>query len=149
MTDDSLYKLLSSAPQDSIILLEDLHLVTREDGLTMSGLLNSIDGVVAQEGRLLFMTTNNISGLPKALIRPGRIDQIFLIDYAKPEQCKRMFLSFYPNYKNLADEFVKLIEGKGKITTAALQGHFLKYRTQPKEAVENVKELFNGAINGN
>ena len=41
---------------------------------TFSGLLNALDGVVATEERLVFMTTNHISRLPPVLIRPGRID---------------------------------------------------------------------------
>ena len=41
---------------------------------TFSGLLNALDGVVATEERLIFMTTNHIARLPPVLIRPGRID---------------------------------------------------------------------------
>jgi mitochondrial chaperone BCS1 len=44
------------------------------EGISFSGLLNSIDGVIAQEGRLLFLTTNNVLNLDEALLRPGRID---------------------------------------------------------------------------
>jgi chaperone BCS1 len=32
----------------------------RGSGVSFSGLLNAIDGVSAQEGRLFFMTTNHI-----------------------------------------------------------------------------------------
>ena len=42
--------------------------------LTLSGLLNAIDGVAAQEGRLLFAGTNHPERLPDALVRPGRVD---------------------------------------------------------------------------
>lgn len=47
---------------------------TGEGGVTFSGLLNALDGAAAQEGRLLFMTTNHIEKLDSALIRPGRCD---------------------------------------------------------------------------
>lgn len=40
----------------------------------MSGLLNALDGVGAQEGKLVFMTTNHVELLDHALIRPGRAD---------------------------------------------------------------------------
>jgi chaperone BCS1 len=43
-------------------------------GVSMSGLLNAIDGVASQEGRVLVMTTNHPENLDKALVRPGRID---------------------------------------------------------------------------
>ena len=40
----------------------------------MSGLLNVIDVVTASEGRILVMTTNDVSRIDQALRRPGRID---------------------------------------------------------------------------
>lgn len=44
------------------------------DKLTLSCILNTIDGVYEQYGRILVMTTNYIERLDEALIRPGRID---------------------------------------------------------------------------
>ncbi len=43
--------------------------------VTLSGLLNAIDGNASQEGRLLILTSNNPDALDPALIRPGRIDK--------------------------------------------------------------------------
>jgi mitochondrial chaperone BCS1 len=43
--------------------------------VSLSALLNVIDGVASQEGRVLIMTTNHITRLDKALIRPGRVDK--------------------------------------------------------------------------
>lgn len=91
--DEKLTNLLLNAPPSSIILLEDVdHAIyhsmqhqrraedaiseesSGEDSVSLSGLLNSIDGVIAQEGKVIFMTTNHVERLPEALIRPGRID---------------------------------------------------------------------------
>ncbi|KAK8116135.1 Mitochondrial chaperone BCS1 [Apiospora sp. TS-2023a] len=44
--------------------------------LSLSGLLNILDGVASQEGRVLIMTTNHLEKLDRALIRPGRVDMI-------------------------------------------------------------------------
>ncbi|KAI3321243.1 BCS1 N terminal-domain-containing protein [Xylariaceae sp. AK1471] len=44
--------------------------------LSLSGLLNILDGVASQEGRILIMTTNHMEKLDKALIRPGRVDMV-------------------------------------------------------------------------
>jgi chaperone BCS1 len=41
----------------------------------LSTLLNVIDSVASKEGRVLIITTNHISRLNKALIRPGRVDK--------------------------------------------------------------------------
>ena len=68
-------------PPQTLVLLEDVDSVLpREDlnetprNTTFSGLLNALDGVVATEERIIFMTTNHIQRLPPVLIRPGRID---------------------------------------------------------------------------
>jgi chaperone BCS1 len=42
--------------------------------ISLSALLNVIDGVASQEGRILIMTTNHAEWLDDALIRPGRVD---------------------------------------------------------------------------
>ncbi|KAJ7917521.1 BCS1 N terminal-domain-containing protein [Mycena leptocephala] len=42
--------------------------------LSLSGLLNALDGVAAQEGRILYATTNKYTALDPALCRPGRMD---------------------------------------------------------------------------
>jgi len=45
-----------------------------EDKITLSYLLNLIDGILEQPGRILIITTNKPNSLDQALIRPGRID---------------------------------------------------------------------------
>lgn len=50
--------------------------------LSLSGLLNILDGVASQEGRVLIMTTNHLEKLDKALIRPGRVDMTVKFDRA-------------------------------------------------------------------
>lgn len=76
MTDELLINLLNSAPPNALLVIEDVDaaFVDRSSGdksnqVTFSGLLNALDGVAAQEGRLLFMTTNKIQVLDPALIR--------------------------------------------------------------------------------
>ncbi|KAG1789968.1 P-loop containing nucleoside triphosphate hydrolase protein [Suillus plorans] len=100
MSDNTLTTLMGHVPSRYILLLEDLdaaftrsvshdasstgaptasntNSTTTEtsDGstLSLSGLLNSLDGVAAAEGRLLFATTNHIERLDPALSRPGRM----------------------------------------------------------------------------
>jgi chaperone BCS1 len=84
LDDDGLNRALNDAPSKSIILLEDIDgiFVERESvskskrgrRVTFSGLLNALDGVRSQEGRILFMTTNHREKLDPALLRPGRCD---------------------------------------------------------------------------
>ena len=88
LTDNSLASHLRDAPENSLILLEDVDAIFtnrsdpsvssstngKSEGVSFSGLLNALDGVAAQEGRIFFMTTNHIEKLDPALIRPGRCD---------------------------------------------------------------------------
>ncbi|KAJ9107149.1 hypothetical protein QFC19_002809 [Naganishia cerealis] len=69
---------------------------TRSGGVTLSGLLNAIDGVAGSEGRILFMTTNHIEKLDPALIRPGRADIILEFKNASKSMCRDLFKVFYP-----------------------------------------------------
>lgn len=64
--------------------------------LSLSGLLNSLDGVAAAEGRLLFATTNHIERLDPALSRPGRMDVWINFTNASKWQAKGIFKCFFP-----------------------------------------------------
>ncbi|KAG6889760.1 hypothetical protein C0995_014687 [Termitomyces sp. Mi166 len=64
--------------------------------LSLSGLLNSLDGVAAAEGRLLFATTNHIERLDPALSRPGRMDVWVNFTHATKWQAEGIFKCFFP-----------------------------------------------------
>ncbi|KAF8986424.1 hypothetical protein BGZ46_003531 [Entomortierella lignicola] len=105
LNDQQLDQLLNNAPRNSILLMEDVDaaLIKRKAGkaqsgsnnVTLSGILNALDGITAQEGSVVFMTTNHIRKLAPALIRPGRCDRKMLFDYADKHQIKGMFLKFF------------------------------------------------------
>ncbi|KZT51838.1 P-loop containing nucleoside triphosphate hydrolase protein [Calocera cornea HHB12733] len=65
--------------------------------LSLSGLLNSLDGVAASEGRLLFATTNHITRLDPALSRPGRMDVWIEFRNATKWQMESLFMNFFPS----------------------------------------------------
>ncbi|OQV12975.1 putative mitochondrial chaperone BCS1-B [Hypsibius exemplaris] len=162
LTDDSLNKLLIDAPEDTVILLEDVDSAfgsrdvtddtdsRKKDGdastsatafegmnrLTFSGLLNALDGVASAEGRILFMTTNHIDKLDSALIRPGRVDTKQFIGYASEGQVERMFRRFYRTASDdEAQRFVREVfdqPNRPEICLAQLQGLFLRYKKTPE-----------------
>lgn len=79
--DEDLFSAFEGVKDESIVLIEDVdcafHQRESEDaeGITFSGFLNCIDGVIApQNGRVLVMSTNHIDRLDPALVRPGRAD---------------------------------------------------------------------------
>ncbi|KAK7446313.1 hypothetical protein VKT23_014519 [Stygiomarasmius scandens] len=63
--------------------------------VTLSGLLNALDGIGAQEGRILFATTNKYASLDPALCRPGRMDLHIEFKLASKYQAKGLFQQFY------------------------------------------------------
>jgi chaperone BCS1 len=65
--------------------------------VTFSGLLNALDGVRSQEGRILMMTTNHREKLDPALLRPGRADVHVELNYASVKQMKGLFKKFFPD----------------------------------------------------
>lgn len=68
--------------------------------LSLSGLLNALDGPTATTGRLLFMTTNARDRLDSALLRSGRIDYEVEFKEAQPEQMQRLFTRFYADFRS-------------------------------------------------
>jgi chaperone BCS1 len=65
------------------------------EGISLSGLLNAIDGVASHEGRVLVMTTNFADKLDDALIRPGRIDMRIDFTLATRYQIRELFTRMY------------------------------------------------------
>ncbi|KAI8635689.1 BCS1 N terminal-domain-containing protein [Xylariaceae sp. FL1651] len=63
--------------------------------LSLSGLLNILDGVASQEGRILIMTTNHMEKLDKALIRPGRVDRIIEFGLADNYMTTNIFRNIF------------------------------------------------------
>lgn len=159
LSDDRLNHLMSIAPQQSIILLEDIDaaFVNREESaatkvayeglsrVTFSGLLNMLDGVASAEARILFMTTNYIERLDPALIRPGRVDVKEHIGHATDYQLEQIYQRFYPDVpKQAAKDFVQEIRKHGKdISMAMVQGFFMFYKNDPQGVIKNACDIWN------
>lgn len=65
------------------------------ENISLSGLLNAIDGVASHEGRILIMTTNKPESLDEALVRPGRIDVQVAFKNASSHQAGELFYRMY------------------------------------------------------
>ncbi|MCJ1432232.1 hypothetical protein MMC27_001588 [Xylographa pallens] len=65
------------------------------NSITLSGLLNAIDGATSQEGRVLIMTTNDPEALDDALIRPGRIDMQIFFGPVSQRVAEQIFVRMY------------------------------------------------------
>ncbi|KAJ9060679.1 Complex III assembly protein translocase and chaperone [Entomophthora muscae] len=150
LTDDRLNHLMTVIPDRSLLLLEDIDaaFAKREQSdqqgyqsmVTFSGLLNALDGVAAAEERVIFMTTNHIEKLDPALVRPGRVDIREYFGNVDSDQTLRLFLRFYEGESELAKLFVNKLKDH-PISAAMLQGHFVFFKQQPKQALENINLL--------
>ncbi|KAJ7772362.1 P-loop containing nucleoside triphosphate hydrolase protein [Mycena metata] len=192
--DYSLAKLISDTPSRCILLIEDIDVafpsrddveeeedepVLDKDGkplgrsstpprsaVTLSGLLNVLDSVSSEEGRLTFATTNHIENLDSALIRAGRMDVKIQYKFADSLQISQVFKRFFPLPGN---EYDRAQEGLGTMTAslfptyteaeldgyaaefaraipaetysiAQIQGYLLLKKRNPSGAVEGVHE---------
>lgn len=96
-SDTNLIQLLTGLEPRSMLLLEDIDIAhsatVRDDttkGVSLSGLLQALDGVVTPHGLITVMTTNKVESLDEALVRTGRADKTVLIDHIDNDQLVRL-----------------------------------------------------------
>ena len=135
-------------------------------GISLSGLLNTIDGVASHEGRVLIMTSNHPEKLDPALVRPGRVDMKIGFGPAGRDQAAELFERMFDHsadgagtpradgekrgqgitevealgkeeLKGLARQFAEALP-EGEFTPAEIQGFLLTRRKDPGRAVEEV-----------
>lgn len=125
-----------------------------EDGgrVTLSGLLNAIDGVASPEGHILIMTTNAPNSLDEALVRAGRISVRVAFKNASQTQARELFQRMYVNppvlypepekeasrIKTCAEEFALQIPDH-EFSPADLQEFLLVHKRCPEDAVRGVE----------
>jgi hypothetical protein len=94
-----------------------------KSGITLSGLLNAIDGIGARAGRVLFITSNHADTLDAALLRPGRVDKRFDLMHADAVVAAEMFEKFFPGH--CPQQFVSSVESLLPLSPADLQNRLL------------------------
>jgi len=131
MDDTDLKKCIQNIPKNSFFCLEDIDSFFVENSrrpdnnsLTFSGFINILDGISTPEDTIIFMTTNNLTGLEHAIIR--RINYFVKFTYATREQIQQMFVKFFPNYSDDFDKFWNNISDI-PITINILEKFFVKY----------------------
>ena len=154
-TDRSLMKAMNDVPPESLVLFEDVDCMMgtkprRDDthsagapagkaedksavdkfGVTLSGLLNVLDGFHAPDQVLYMMTTNKIDALDPALLRPGRIDYRLYMGAASEPQKLELYCRFFPEAKQC--EARAFIDAHSWAETMAeFQGLLLEHMDSP------------------
>ncbi|EFY94593.2 ATPase, AAA-type, core [Metarhizium robertsii ARSEF 23] len=162
--DQMLEHLFNNLPDRCVVLLEDIDAIgtdrqgpgkPRKAALSLSGLLNTLDGVASQEGRILIMTTNHVNNLDEALIRPGRIDVKLEIPLADSDVTKNLFsFVFGPDkrhdaiddeiileLRSLAGDFAKKVP-ELKFSTAQIMSFLLKHKNSAEDALKEANSWF-------
>jgi mitochondrial chaperone BCS1 len=155
--DRSLMNAVNQVPPNSILLFEDIDCMkssksrvsstTLNDGaqpreekenvgeknrITLSGLLNVLDGFYAPTSVLFMMTTNRIETLDEALLRPGRIDYKLYLGKATIRQRMDLYRRFFPQASEFEAE--AFVEMHGSVETMAeFQGLLLEAQQESWE----------------
>lgn len=119
----SIQSLLSGDWNDRILVIEDIDVsgatINRneeKDSITLSELLNALDGITTPNGLIVFATTNKIDSLDQALVRPGRFDMLVEVGRLTKEEALDMAVVFE---KSLPEPY-------SPMTGAELRNYFLK-----------------------
>ena len=107
--------------------------------LSFAGLLNAIDGVAAQEGRLLFLTTNHPQLLSQALVRPGRIDRQVRFDLCTDYQVQQFVAKFYDHEVDTELYVEAARTSERQLSIAELQGILMQQRGSATAALEDLR----------
>jgi chaperone BCS1 len=125
MNDRTLKNAMNWIPENSVILFEDIDCMksaarrleiderqvpsdgttkttvaaknTDPGGVSLSGLLNVLDGFSAPENVIYVMTTNDADAIDPALLRPGRIDYKLFLGPACESQKIALYRRFFPD----------------------------------------------------
>lgn len=150
MSNAAFEKAMASVPKNSIVLIEDFDsckaLHSRDAGsngtngmaelmevLSLSKVLNVLDGVVSLDDTVVFLTTNHLDKIDDALIRKGRVDYIFEIPYLEDAEIKEYIKLMYPDAK-IPNKTFDTIAG------CDIQSIFLEYKEDFDSFVERLAE---------
>lgn len=164
--DRTLATAIREVPRDSVILFEDIDCMkggntraaadvtatkssTNSDGketiadllgVTLSGLLNVLDGFSAPDTVLFVMTTNRVEALDPALLRPGRIDYKLYMGEASTQQKIELYRRFFPSVSE-PEALGFVVEHPSAKSMAEFQGLLLQLDQSGLVNNENDEEL--------
>lgn len=144
-------KAMLNLPENSMVLIEDIDTENatkaRSDTskskdknaedifsfASLSDILNSIDGLISNHGRILIATTNHKDNLDKALIRDGRFDLKMELKHANNSVVKQFFDNYHPDFKIPLDFNVKT-----DLSSATIQNLIFKHIDNPEEVIRRI-----------
>ena len=110
-------------------------------GITLSGLLNAIDGVASADGRLLVLTTNHPEKLDAALVRRNRVDRRWKFGPLSARKAGDMALRFFPGQEDVAEVVRRIATEHPQMTASDWQSVLARSRKDPAEIPRLVATL--------
>lgn len=92
---EAMNKIVNKGKNNNSIYKRILKDEDENDKLNLSYILNLIDGVLEQKGRILIVTTNHPEKLDDALIRPGRVDMKINFTKCSKKVCQDILNFFF------------------------------------------------------
>ncbi len=114
---------------------------TQAPTLTLSCLLNQLDGVNNNHGMITILTTNFPEILDEALIRDGRVDERVFFDYVDYDVIHKMFVNFFNGKNEVTLDLIKeKIDLSKKISPSAVENSMRRCYSNSLEALDNLVE---------
>ena len=142
--------IIKACKDDDFTSLKDSFHSNKDDKLTLSFILNVIDGIRETPGRIIIITSNHYKKLDEALVRPGRIDICLQMMKADIGIIQQMFDHFYSykkwvgNGEGKPDFYDTIAASKYSVTDIdkrLSQAEIVQcYSESPIEFIENIAE---------
>ncbi len=147
MDNSTLTCLFAGMHSETVLLIEDIDCLfhqrdaSKSSMFNFSNLLNVLDGVLYRSGLITIITTNHPELLDSAIMRQGRMDMVFQINYPKKKDIMKMFcVMFEKKYvtdDEMATEFARFynyIQGK-KIPMSAIVNFLFRHRDKYEDHI--------------
>ncbi|KAE8678253.1 P-loop containing nucleoside triphosphate hydrolases superfamily protein isoform 1 [Hibiscus syriacus] len=141
--DSDLKMLLLQTTNKSMIVVEDLDrfLMEKCRGVTLSGILNFMDGIISccGEKRVMVFTMNKKDQVDEAVLRPGRIDvhvHFPLCDFSSFKNLANNYLGVKEH--KLFPQLEEIFQGGASLTPAEIGEIMISNRSSPTRALKSV-----------
>lgn len=121
MSDDMFVRLINTAPDSSIVVLEDIDKVLPHSNLSSGGVARALDGTVASKG-VYVLTATDLKDVHSEFIKPGTgiVDVLVHYTLATMDDARRLFeLQYGTEQSDLAERFSELA-GEGVLAAGLI-----------------------------
>jgi hypothetical protein len=156
--DDSVFiNAVSNVKDSTLFILEDVDCLfnvydRQEEGnqghtnaapnLTFSSVLNVLDGLARRHRQITIMTTNNISKMDRAFMRPGRIDKVVRFGWVTRDQATEMIQHLVPHFLYDKEGICKFLEKIQKLKVPSVIVHKYLFENMHAESIcQNLQDI--------